>query len=108
MITKLVIVCLRKNLRLIIENPYSSTHYLVKYWSIKSNIVHYDRRKYGDYFVKPTQYWFINCTPENNVLYDMPIVLQSQKKCVETCRNAVERSMISKDYALRFIREYIL
>ena len=60
LITKLVIVCLRKGLRLIIENPYSEQHYLSRYWCIKPKYIDYDRTKKGDYFKKPTQYWFIN------------------------------------------------
>ena len=58
-ITKLAIVCIRKNIPLIIENPYSTTHYLVKYWAIPSKVIDKDRTLRGDYFEKPTQYWFI-------------------------------------------------
>ena len=35
LISKMVIVCLRKELRMIIENPYSGQHYLKRYWCIK-------------------------------------------------------------------------
>lgn len=67
-ITKFVIVCLRRNISLIIENPYSTTHYLVKYWPIQSSVIDKNRTKRGDYFKKPTQYWFINCKPKQNAI----------------------------------------
>ena len=69
-ISKLAIVCIRKNIPLIIENPYSTTHYLVKYWAIPATIIDKDRRTRGDYFQKPTQYWFINCEPKYNMILE--------------------------------------
>lgn len=69
-ITKLAIVCIRKKIPLIIENPYSTTHYLVKYWAIPSKIVDKDRTLRGDYYEKPTQYWFINCEPKYNMIFE--------------------------------------
>lgn len=105
LITKLVIICVRKNLRLIIENPYSSTHTLTEYWCIKPKIIDVDRTRRGDWFKKPTQYWFINCEPKHNFIFG------KEKQC-ETKINAlcgtVERSMINPIYANRFIREFIL
>lgn len=69
-VTKLAIVCIRKNIPLIIENPYSTTHYLVKYWAIPSKIIDKDRTLRGDYFEKPTQYWFIGCEPKYNMILE--------------------------------------
>ena len=43
LITKLTIVCLKRNLKLIIENPYSTQHYLTRYWSIEPKVIDYDR-----------------------------------------------------------------
>ena len=109
-ITKLVIICLRKDLRLIIENPYSEQHYLSKYWCIKPKYIDYDRTKKGDYFKKPTQYWFINIEPKLNLVFD-GIDIKEKKTIVECFGKdnfQVERSMISKDYARRFIQELIL
>lgn len=70
LVTKLVIVCIRRNIPLIIENPYSKTHYLVKYWAIPYSILDLDRTKRGDYYKKPTQYWFINCSPKQNMILE--------------------------------------
>lgn len=106
-VTKLVIVCLRKKLRLIIENPYSSTHYLTKYWALKPKIIDKDRSKKGDYYKKPTQYWFINCEPNAEPLFEV-LVWRAERKTISNVHNQVERSLISDEYADRFIREYIL
>lgn len=39
LVTKLVLIALRKNFRLIIENPYSSRHYLTTHWALKPAII---------------------------------------------------------------------
>lgn len=107
LISKLVIVCLRKNLKLIIENPYTEQHYLTRYWCIKSTFKDLDRTIRGDYFKKPTQYWFINCEPTYRPLFESQ-VWQEEKKTISGTHDKVERSLISKEYANRFIREFIL
>ena len=104
-ITKLAIVCIRKNLKLIIENPYSEQHYLKRYWCIKPAIIDMNRRDNGDHFIKPTQYWFINCNPKNNFIFEP--LLQVEYKIVDN-QNTVGRSMIHPQYANRFIREFII
>ena len=104
---KMYLVCLQKGLRLIIENPWSETHYLVRYFPIKASLVDQDRRQRGDYYKKPTQYWFVNCKPENKILPEATY-LQKETKRIAYVYNKVERSMISKEYANRFIREFIL
>lgn len=108
-ITMLVLVCLRKNLKLIIENPYSTTHYLTKYWCIPAALIDKNRRDMGDYFNKPTQYWFINCKPCNNLVAD-PIVINKKYSVTNINGNSREvfRSLFSSDYAARFIKTYIL
>lgn len=112
LVTKLAIVCLNRKIPLIIENPYSSTHYLVKYWAIPYTILDDDRSKNGDYYKKPTQYWFINCEPKNNFIFE-PLEYVKTKN-IEKQKNenginkTVLRSMIHPQYANRFIREFIL
>jgi hypothetical protein len=105
LISKFVIVCLRKNIQLVIENPYSTQHYLTKYWCLKPSIIDSNRRDWGDYFEKPTQYWFINCKPKENFIFES--LPKPSKKLERNC-NTVERSMISPTYANRFIREYLI
>lgn len=105
LISKLVIICKRKNLKLIIENPYSTQHYLTRYWCIKPKVIDYDRSERGDYYIKPTQYWFINCEPQNNFILE-PMVLTERK--VISNENKVDRSLISPAYANRFLREFVI
>lgn len=105
-ICKLCIVALKRNLKLIIENPNSSQHYLTRYWSIKPSLIDNDRSRRGDYFRKPTQYFFINCKPKANFVLE-PITLQENIKKVEST-NGIKRSVISKEYAERFIKEFII
>lgn len=105
-ITKLAIVCIRKNIPLIIENPYSTTHYLTKYWAIPSKVIDKDRTLRGDFYRKPTQYWFINCEPKYNIILEAYVM--NDVKTIENTSNKTERSLISSDYANRFIREFIL
>lgn len=105
-ITKLAIVCIRKNIPLIIENPHSTTHYLTKYWAIPSKIIDKNRTLRGDYYEKPTQYCFINCEPKNNMILEA--YFWNKKKIINDVKSKTERSLISKEYANRFIREFIV
>lgn len=107
-VTKLAIVCIRKNISLIIENPYSTTHYLTKYWAITSKVIDKDRTLRGDYFEKPTQYWFINCEPKYNMILEAYSWNIHNKKDILHTKKGTERSLISKEYANRFIRGFIL
>ena len=106
LISKLALICIRRKLPLIIENPYNGQHYLTRYWPLKPAIIDYDRRRDGDWYKKPTQYWFINCKPKNNILFE-PIEFVEERK-IEMVRNQVQRSMIHPQYANRFLRQYVL
>lgn len=106
LVSKLAIVCIKRGIPLVIENPYNAQHYLTRYWPLKPAIIDSDRRRDGDHFKKPTQYWFINCKPKNNMLFE-PIEFVEERK-IETTRNQVQRSMIHPQYANRFLRQYIL
>ena len=119
-VNKLFITCIRKNIKLIMENPYSEEHFLRRYWCYPAAIIDKDRRDSGDYYAKPTQYWFLNCKPQNNLIFE-PITynhlgvkdairLMSKEDYEKTGAKTkkVARSMIHPDYASRFIRQYIL
>lgn len=106
LITKMAIVCLRRNIPLIIENPYSTQHYLTRYWAIEPEWIDMDRTKRGDYYKKPTQYWFINCKAKHNFVLE-PQELVPDHLNVEQTASHTERSMISPDYARKFIKEFI-
>lgn len=112
-ITKLAIVCLRNNIPLVIENPRGTLHYLSRYWALRPKVIDTDRTKHGDYYKKPTQYWFINCEPQNNVVNmsfedvkrsNVEDTLDSEHKL----GRKVARSEIHPQYAEWFVRSYLI
>ena len=105
----LILVCCKKHIRLIIENPYSIDHYLVRYFPIKASIIDTNRRERGDYYGKPTQYWFINCLPSynHNALFREQI-MPKKRRVNDYPWGSKERSEISPIYARQFIEEFIL
>lgn len=112
LICKLIIICMDKNIKLIVENPATQPHYLTTYFPIKPKLIDKNRRDDGDYYKKPTQYWFINCEPKQNlVLEPLEIVRKGTiagKSLGTNHSRTVERSMIHPQYARRFIKQYIL
>lgn len=56
---KLVSIVDTRNLRLVIENPYTSTY--LKYNFLRPQVIDMNRMERGDFFRKPTAYWFIGC-----------------------------------------------
>ena len=101
---------MQKKLKLIIENPYSTNHYLVQYFPIKPKLIDLDRRERGDFFKKPTQYWFINCEPSYNIdaLFIVQNIQRINKRINDLPFGSKERSEISPEYAEQFIEEFIL
>lgn len=120
LVNKLFILCMRKGLRLVMENPYSEEHFLRRYWCYSPAVIDRDRRDSGDYFKKPTQYWFLNCEPQNNLIFE-PISYNAIE-CKDAIRTMTKehyvktgadnkktaRSMIHPQYANRFIRQYLI
>ena len=111
LIIKLVGVCLDRGFRIIIENPYSKLHYLCNNFFKAPDVFDEDRQRRGDYFKKPTGYWYFNCVPTIGYSYQNP----KEKRTVFSCRGAKdaglcseERSLISPDYARNFICDFIL
>ena len=113
-ICKLFAICLRGGWRMIVENPYTQPHYLTSYFPMKPSLVDNNRLKNGDHYKKPTQYWFVNCEHENNVVYK-PMEYVKQK-LIDTGLGEfkinhsmkTKRSMIHPQYAERFIKTYVL
>ena len=105
LLCQMTVVCLRKGLRIVIENPYTQPHYLTTYWCMKPALIDKDRTKNGDYYKKPTQYWFINCKPKNNLIFEP---LEYVERRIIKNENKLERSMIHRQYANRFIRQYLI
>lgn len=109
---KLFAIGCRMNLRLVFENPYSITHYLHNNFPFNPAIIDKNRTIRGDYYTKPTQYYFLNCEPTHG------LTIQNDKPhktiCELTGRSrqsglcSEERSMISPDYARNFICDFII
>lgn len=106
LITKLALLVLRKNLKMVFENPASDQHYLTRYWCLKPSIIDKDRRSNGDIYKKPTQYWFIGFKPHQNLVFEPLDYVES--KVIENEHDQRKRSEIHPQYANRFIRQYLI
>ena len=102
-----------RGLRMIVENPYSGQHYLVlaQNFVMPPTMIDHDRTRRGDYFNKPTSYWFVNCEPTHGQSLRQKhkpkrIVDQPHERGGGICSEV--RSMISPDYARNFICDFIL
>ena len=113
MIQKMVGVCLLRNLRLIIENPWSTNgaHYLKDNFFKNPDLIDNNRTLRGDDFVKPTGYWFFNCEPTFGCSFEPNKNHNIIFKCKPSKMGGVcstERSMINPKYARNFICDFIL
>lgn len=106
LVCKLFQICINKGFKMVMENPYATDHYLQRYFPIKPKIIDTNRRDMGDYFNKPTQYWFVNCEPKRNFIFEG--IELPEKKIIKSTKHGIERSLISEYYVDRFIRENIL
>ena len=108
---KFCAVCLQKGLRMVFENPYSEQTYLKANFIKVPDVVDMNRMLRGDYYKKPTAYWFFNCEPTYGESYqndkEQKIIMKS-KGGVKSGLCSEERSMISSDYARNFICDFIL
>ena len=111
LLLKLFCVCTMKGLRMIVENPYATHHYLHANFPYKPKVIDYDRRRRGDYFKKPTQYFFHNCEPTYGESFQEPTVTLNVKQLSGRMGGGLcneERSMIAPEYARNFICDFIL
>ena len=110
---KMIGIALERGLRLIMENPWSENTYLKANFILPPSFIDQNRMLRGDYRVKPTAYWFVNCEPTNlrSTQYDK---FNEKKTHMTTQGSKVagvcgeERSMISPDYARNFICDNII
>ena len=108
---KLCGICEIKGIKLIVENPFANQHYLHQNFLKEPTIVDKNRQLRGDYFVKPTGYWFFNCEPTTGFSYQKPKETKIVNKCKKGVKAGIcseERSLISPDYARNFICDFIL
>lgn len=108
---KMLTVAKVRGLRLIMENPWSEQTYLKANFVMPPTIVDMNRMQRGDYFVKPTAYWYINC----DATYGRSYQNDKEKKTIMTTKGASraglcseERSLISPDYARNWICDFVL
>ena len=108
---KMFTVCDIRGIRLIVENPYAGQHFLVGNFPYQATFVDRNRAARGDYFNKPTQYWFINCEPTHGQSFQkakMHKKIASGKPGAHGGLCSEDRSLISPDYARNFICDFII
>lgn len=110
---RFVAVCSSKKIRLIIENPWNTSRQTYLQCNfIEPSLIDTNRSLRGDYFVKPTAYWFINCEHTFGHSFEInrkPRIVYKQKdKNTKTGVCSEARSMISPVYARNFICDFII
>ena len=107
---KMFAIAKMRGLKMIVENPYSEQTYLKANFEAPT-FVDNNRMVRGDFFKKPTAYWFVNLKRT----FGLTVQNDKPKKKILTSRSAKEaglcseeRSMISPDYARNFICDFIL
>lgn len=111
LILQLFMVAERKHLRMIVENPHSEHHYLHNNFPYGPKVIDKDRTRRGDYYVKPTAYWYLNCVPTFGESYQQPKEKKTIRKASPSKKAGMcseERSLISPDYARNFICDFII
>lgn len=102
----LCLLAIKKGFKLIIENPYGKINFLKQYFPIKPKVVIMNRQKMGDFYKKPTQFFFINCNPEFNLQNEYNLENKMQKRIEDN--RGIERSIISPTFAKNFIKDFII
>lgn len=110
---KMFAVAKMKEIRLIMENPWAENTYLKANFITPPAVIDTNRMLRGDYRVKPTAYWFVNCKPTNGRTAQLDKMDQKKTHMKSKGSNVAgvcseERSMISPDYARNFICDFIL
>lgn len=111
LLIKLVSIAMQRGLRLIIENPWALQHYLKNNFVLPPTMVDENRTRRGDFFVKPTAFWFVGCVPTYGLSEQKVKSHKNIMQCKKGAQAGIcseERSMISPDYARNFICDFIL
>ena len=104
-------VCYERGLRMIMENPWSEQTFLKQNFITNPSVIDKNRLLRGDYYMKPTAYWFVNCEPTHGKTMaprkaGKNICQIEPNRMPGLCNE--ERSMISPEYARNFICDFIL
>lgn len=108
---KMISICKQRGLRMIMENPWSEQTFLKANFVMPPTIVDMDRTRRGDYYVKPTAYWFVNCENTNGFTEQRDKDRKTIMKAKMSGKAGIcseERSMISPDYARNFICDWVI
>ena len=109
---KLLFIAEHDNLKLVIENPATKPSYLIGMQNFPNpTFIDKNRMERGDWFVKPTAYWFVNFEPTHGFTRQN----DKEQKIINKCKQGIEagicseeRSLISPDYARNFICDFII
>lgn len=101
---KMYMILLKIGCKAVIENPYSTQHYLNRYFPVKSSLIIEDRTQLGDIYKKPTQFWFINFEPKN-LLVSKYVKDKNYIRISDT--HGIKKSYITSTFAKIFIEEYV-
>lgn len=104
-------IALNRGFKMVVENPYNTAfNFLKTFFPLTPQVIITNRAEYGgDYFKKPTAFWFVNFEPQNNTIFENVNVLKIkaiQRDCGKHGGNKL-RSEISPSFADRFIREFV-
>ena len=108
---KFCAICMKKGIRMIFENPWSEQTYLKANFIKVPDVVDMNRMLRGDFFKKPTAYWYFNCVPTYGESFQNDKKQKTIMKSKQAKKNGLcseERSMISQDYARNFICDFII
>lgn len=134
---KFTAICQIKGIRMIMENPWHPTNFTNHFWFARTSLIDKDRTLRGDYFKKPTAYWFFGCKPTFGKSYQQTPknkirkitagsgAAKSKKRLNKVIDKEIldrlyldhesksgicdeERSLISPDYARNFICDFII
>lgn len=110
---KMFAVAAEKKLRLIMENPWSENTYLKANFILPPTFIDTNRMMRGDYRLKPTAYWFLNCEPTHGRTIQLDKLKEKKTHMATTPSRQAglcgeERSLISPDYARNFICDFII
>jgi len=110
-LTHLVLICIRRNIKLIVENPKGSEQILYSWWAARPAVIDYDRSAHGDFFKKPTMFFFFCFAPTFAMsckTYQKEPRMAINDVCAKNGKSGkVNKSLISQTYADYFVDTFI-
>lgn len=103
---KFIDVIEKRGFKTIIENPYTSNYLLYQKEMKQPDLVIQDRTLYGDYYKKPTMFYYFNFEP--SFMSEYTLVTKNKEKKQINFQSGINRSLIHPDFAFNFIQKYIL